>query len=432
MNEMIIPQGDGMLEMLRLKKYGGGKYSIRYRSFLTGGYKVIPVTKTGVFHCKDDATSWARANLREYLVKEVQMLERQTWRSNLKVLQLYNSYAEWRKEDQPRSAQQDLSMLINYGIPFFAGVLKEEDPNKWCEFGEELLEWLRKEARTKKEEPLAVSSCNKVINSLNHFVKWMVRKKHISYANARPFECIDQRKTNRRTEKDLVTDEVFDAVYNHISRQKNGKLYADMWKTQRACGFRVSELLGLTFHWLSDECPAFIKEDFVEKGLKVYGSIYLESQPAKPYVKRVNGVIPRTPLKWRDSISPDNARTVPILSKEVWDLLVERYDVECEKWEKKTYGLYKDSYLLFDGAQRNIYLRYIQEANASLGLKGDGSHILRHTLSTEWSLMRIEDKVKELVLGHKDQARKSYDHFAGKINAERAKAAPMRRLRKVG
>ncbi|RYZ54158.1 MAG: hypothetical protein EOP07_16490, partial [Proteobacteria bacterium] len=425
---MIIPQGDELLARLRLRKYGGGKYSVRYLSYLTGKYKCVSVRKSGVFTSKEAATEWARINLRDFLVKEFQTLERQNWRTNAKIVERFNEYSLWKIEEQPRSAKQDLSMLSNFGIPFFICELKEHNPNTWGEFGEELQTWLKKTAKTRKGETLAVSSANKIINSLNHFLKWMRRKKYIEYGNFRPFESFDQRKQNRRTEKDLVTEEVFLAIHKIISNQEGGKLFADMWWVQRKCGFRVSELLGLMFYWLSDECPDFIKEEFEPRGLKIYGSLYLESQPAKAYISRVDGTIERTALKWRDCISHENARTVPILEKETWKILVKRYGVQCELWDEKKFGPVKDAYLLFDGAQRNTYLERINQAYKQLGLKGGGSHVLRHSLSTEWGIMKINDKVKELVLGHKEDARKAYDHYAGKINAERAKAAPMKRF----
>lgn len=212
MDSFIIPQGDELIKRLRLKKYGGGLYSVRYLSFATGGLIKMPVKKTGQFETKEAATDWAKKHLRDYMVKELQLLERQNWRSNSKVTQLVHDYSEWRREDQPRSAQQDLSMLTNFGVPVFVSVMKLNDCNEWGEFGEELSEWLKKEAQTREGESLAISSCNKVINSLNHFMKWLKRKKHIEYKNYRQFEAFDQRKNNRRGHEDLVTPEVFKAV----------------------------------------------------------------------------------------------------------------------------------------------------------------------------------------------------------------------------
>lgn len=410
------------------KKYGSF-YSLRYYSPKTGKLTHVPLKKTGRFKSPDEAKNWADLHLKAIIHDEIKMLERQNWRSNITLTKHYVDYVVFRKEQNPRSAVQDLSMLANFGIPFFASILVERDPNRWWEFNEELLEWLKNEAKTQQGRHLAVSSGNKVINSLNHFLKWMKRKKIIEYGNFRPFEGFNQRKQRRRGSQDLLSPEVFSQIHTYFASRY--PLYADLWLTQRSMGFRINEILGLPFNCLLEDCPAFIKEEFERKDVKVFGSIYLESQPAKPYIKRVKGVIERAPLKWRNEISINNARTIPILSVELWNLLVGRYEAQCDLWDKKKHGPIKESYLLFDGAQRNIYLEAIREACASIGLESCASHILRHTLSTEWTALKISEKVSELVFGHKSQAHNRYVHIVGQVNAQTLKMAPVKRLTKI-
>lgn len=410
------------------KKYGGF-YSLRYNSPKTGKLTHVPLKKTGRLKSPEEAIEWAERHLKAIIHDEIKLLERQNWRSNVTLTKHFEDYKVFRVEQNPRSAAQDLSMLSNFGIPFLVGVIGERDPNHWWEYNEELLEWLKKDAKTRKGRVLAVSSGNKVVNSLNHFLKWMKRKKIIEHSNFRSFEGFDQRKQKRRGSQDLLSPEVFNKIHTYFSSRY--PLFADLWLTQRNMGFRVNEMLGLPFNWLSEDCPSFIKEEFERKGVKVFGSIYLESQPAKPYIKRVKGVIERAPLKWRNEISIDNARTIPILSAQLWNLLVGRYETQSELWEKKDHGPIKESYLIFDGAQRNLYLEAIREACSSLGLESCASHILRHTLSTEWTALKISDKVSELVFGHKAQAHSRYVHIVGQVNAETLKMAPVKRLTKI-
>ena len=419
---------DMFVKMIKTKKYGGF-YSVRYDSPVTGKLTHVSIKRTGRLASKEEAMEWANKHLRNLISEEVKLFERQNWRSNDTIVRHYNEYAKSRLEELPRSAQQDLSMLINFGIPFFICEVKQNDPNTWGDFGEEFMVWLKEGARTRKSEPLTVSSCNKVINSANQFLKWMKKKKIIEYKNFKQLEAFDQRKQNRRGSTDLVTPEVFEKVHSYL-KFKN-PLYADMWFVQRQMGFRANELLGLPFNWLSDECPDFIKSEFEGKELKVHGSIYLESQPALPYIKRVNGLIERAPLKWRPAIGPDYARTIPVCSEEAWNILVRRYETQCDHWEKQTFGPYKESYLLFDGAQRNRYLDTIREAYEKMGLESDGTHVLRHTVSTEWTYLKISERVCELVLGHKGDAHNRYVHIVGLINSERQKSAPMKRLLRV-
>lgn len=284
---------DMFIKMVKTKKYGGF-YSVRYDSPVTGKLTHVSIKKTGRLASKEEALAWADKHLRNLIADEVRLFERQNWRSNDTIVRHFNEYSKSRLEELPRSAAQDLSMLINYGLPFFICELKKNDPNTWGDFGEELMVWLKEVARTRQAEPLTVSSCNKVINAMNQFLKWLRKKKIIEYKNFKQLEAFDQRKQNRRGSNDLVTQEVFEKVYSYL-KHKN-PLYADMWFVQRHMGFRANELLGLPFNWLSDECPDFIKSEFESKDLKVHGSIYLESQSGKPYIKRVNGLIERVPL----------------------------------------------------------------------------------------------------------------------------------------
>jgi len=322
-------------------------------------------------------------------------------------------------------------MLRNYGIPFFADNMRRSDPNKWADFGEEFRTWLQDEALTLKKKRLSVATCNRVVSSMNKFLLWMKRKKIITHRNYRPFETVDQRGLRKRGVHDLVSDADYELVRNHMLTN-DGQLYADLWFTQRRMGFRVMELLGIPFCWLSDDCPDFIKQAFESKGCKVYGSIYLESQPKFDHIKLVNGLIERVPLKGRPSIGVDFSRTVPVLCPNLWDMLVERYERQRGLFESASLGplAVKESYLLFEGAQKRKYLQFIREAYKKEGREASGSHVLRHTVSTDWTALKIDSRTLELVLGHKEKSHAIYVHIVGQVNAERQKAAPLKRLLK--
>lgn len=401
----------------------GSYYLLSYKCPLTERQLKVPVRKSGRFPSRKDAEAWADKNLRSIVDERMRHLQSRDWSANDTIVRHVEAYSRFRIEQNPRSARQDLSVLKCFALPFFVSVMREPNPNNWGEFGEELLEWLKDKAKTRRGEPLAVSTANKVVNALNHFMKWMRKKKIIEYKNYRMFEAFDQRKQNRRGVNDLVSPEVFQRV--HKALLSVDQLYADLWLTQRHTGLRINELLGLAVNWLSEECPDYLREEFEPRGLTVYGSLYLESQPARPYIKRVNGIIERAPLKWRKEIGLDYSRTIPILDEGVWQMLVQRYQIQKTHWEAQSYGPIKESYLLFDGAQRNKYLEAIHYAYMGLGLESAGSHVLRHTLSTEWSQLKISSKTAEIVLGHKTSAHERYVHLVGLVNAERLKASPL-------
>ena len=115
---------------VQAKKYGGS-YSLRYISPVTGKLTHVSIKATGRFDSKEDAIAWADKNLRNLIAEEVKLYERQNWRSNDTIVRHYNAYSKDRHEENPRSAQQDLSMLVNFGLPFFCNVIKIQDPNDW-------------------------------------------------------------------------------------------------------------------------------------------------------------------------------------------------------------------------------------------------------------------------------------------------------------
>ncbi len=123
----IIPKGKELLKIPRIRKYKK-KYSVRYLSYITGKYKCIPIKKSGVFASKKAAVDWAKVNLRHFVAEKFKILAKHDWRTNSTILRHFNSYSEWRIEENPKSAIQDLSVLSNYGLPFFISVMKESDP----------------------------------------------------------------------------------------------------------------------------------------------------------------------------------------------------------------------------------------------------------------------------------------------------------------
>jgi integrase len=182
-------------------------------------------------------------------------------------------------------------------------------------------------------------------------------------------------------------------------------------------GLRVGELLGLALNSLSNKIPDEIREPFQRAGFTVYGVILLDSQPSDAYIMRgEGGEIPRSPLKWRKEISPRNSRTIPVIEKEAWNILATRWKMQKVFFDKRMFGIKRENYLLFDGAQRNTYLAELRQTYEKLGLRFKGSHVLRHTRATEFTLKGIPEKLQELVLGHKGLAQQRYIHIVELLN----------------
>lgn len=404
----------------------GDAFMLRYNCPLTGAFRSVPRRKSGLFSTKKEAFEWAEKNICKIIDGNTRFISRQKWRLNDKVLRQFNEYSIWRKAEYSRSYRYELTVLSNYVIPFFMNEQGLNDPNKWGEFGEEFTSWLQGSAKKKDGKLLAKNTVQRIVSAGNQFLKWMCRKKYIAYANYRPFELIHSRNHQRRSHQDLISDEVFHKV--HAYMKTKSQLYADMWYVQGRMGFRISELIGLAFHWLSHTCPSFIAEEFRANNIKVFGSIYLESQIAKQDVVRDKfGGFPRAPLKGRPAIGVEFSRTVPVLDNELWKILFRCYEVQVELWSAKVkkYGEEKDNYLLFDGAQSNAYRELIKEAFLSIGLVSTGTHIHRHTLSTKLAALKINSKVAELCLGHNAAAHERYVLIVAQVNFERSKAMLM-------
>jgi hypothetical protein len=409
-------------------KYGD-HFGPRYDSPLTGKLERIPRRITGHLPTQEAADAWIAANFDGLVGRELKILERQSWRDNTNILRIYTEFAAFRKEQIPKSADQDLSMLSNFGIPYFLTVAKEHDANKWWRHNRALHTWLRTEAFTEQGKLIAPSSANKVINSLNHFLKWM-RGEIIEWENFRPFECIRDTKRKLSTEEAYIMSDEFEAIATEIGRSY-GKLYEEMYRTQFEMGARVGEMLAIAFHNVSDKVPEALSKHFESVGYKVHGVVILECQPKEAYLSRDStGSFPKKPLKWRPEISIDHNRTVPICNEAIWDMLIDRHLEQADLFDEKKFGHEKRNYLIFDGAQRGKYLDAIREASEKLGYITKGSHACRHTRSTIWTNDGIDAKLSELTLGHKAASHEKYVHAVGLMNAEAERNKPTERLQK--
>lgn len=406
----------------------GEYYQVRYLSPISGKLVRIPLDKSGKFKTKEEAISWGRKNVKSMLDDERKRLNGRAWSRDIAVVKLLDEFVRYRQAENPRSRGQDKTWILNYVFPFFLGKKKIFDPNKWHKCQYEYHEWLRFEAKTKEGKPPTAASGNKAICTLNKFLIWLEEKNTIK--EYRRIKLFKQKHLNKRDSSHLVSDDVYNKVLKYLRKDKKTLVYADMWMTQRRMGFRANELMGLAFHWFSDECHDFIKEEFENKGLKVLGSLHLESQPSKAWIPNDRSKMQRVPLKGRPKIGDDFSRQVPIIGDDLWDMLLDRYNAQCKLYKKRKYGDSRDNYLLFDGANRIVYLKLIAKAYASIGLESHGSHVLRHTLSTEWTELKISEKVSELVLGHKRQAHENYVHIVGEVIRKRRLGAALKTFKK--
>lgn len=414
---------------VHIKKGKADNFHVTYFCHLTG--KEVRVTRrvAGVLNSKVEAEEWAKLNLATYLKNRKKFKDRDGWRVNRNIVRLFNEYKEVRQVLRERSCAGEFSQLSCYIFPYFIEVLKLPNPNKWCEYGEEFNSWLQKEARTLDGRKLSFGSAKRAISVANQFLLWLKRKKQIDRRSYRKFECHSIVKRDPTPITRLIDEKDFLRIHKYL--EVRYPVYADMWLLQGKTGMRANEIPGIAMHWLSNECSEEIKKEFVDRGFQVYGSIYLESQLEKRYVARnPDGSLNRVPLKDREAIGASWARTIPIVCEKLWEMLLDRYEQQCALWEKKDFGNQKLSYLIFGKTEYRNYLKVVHEAQTKLRLEVTGTHVLRHTVATDWALKKVSGKIAEVVLGHKGQAQERYNHVVEMINKERANFEAMPILRK--
>lgn len=419
---------DQFLSRLDCRKVGENQYILRYYNQLTKGSRRVFGENGAVFATRSDALDWARLNQKS-IVQEIEGNSgRHEWRLNRPIFERYKEYSAWKCKTSPRSATTHLSALRNYGLLFFVGFLKKK-PNEWYRYECEFIEWLQNRSNSKTGRPLALNTINGAINAINSFMKWLNKRNQIDNLSYRKFETLPSDYSDRRSVSDLISEDDSWKIYTWL--QGRSSLYADKWYVQYRLATRITENLGLSIDAVLEGCPTFIKEEFEAAGLKVYGSVYLESQPSKPYISReADGTIKHVPLKRRKGIGPAFGRTIPVTDEKCWEILSKRVLEQIENWQSRKYGENKGSYLIFEGAQAKPYRALLRQACESLGIDYRGTHIVRHGLSTAWGEVKMSSKVVELVLGHRGKAAERYHLVVEKVNSERTKPLSTLMLRK--
>jgi integrase len=112
-------------------------------------------------------------------------------------------------------------------------------------------------------------------------------------------------------------------------------------------------------------------------------------------------------------LSPEST---PISQKECWNILARRFAEQRELYKKLAHGPKKESYLLFDGAQRNTYISGLKEAYKKTGLRWKGTHAFRHTRATHLTMLGLSEKMQEVVMGHKGMSQQRYIHIVEVLN----------------
>lgn len=136
-------------------------------------------------------------------------------------------------------------------------------------------------------------------------------------------------------------------------------------------------------------------------------------------------------MKGRRKIDSSSGRTIPILDKRAFNILVRRFNVCTKQIESRIFGEEPRDYLLFDGLTKGTFASHLLRVYTAAGkYRSKSAHCLRHTFATELAGLSLGDNTLcKHVLGHRDEeTTERYVHLFEQINQQ----AKMKGQRKRG
>ncbi len=317
--------------------------------------------------------------------------------------ELIKIFEDRRKATVPNSHKTEMYLLTNYVIPFFLNEKECNNLNNWHIFYEDFRDWLQqvKPIKTKKDQTrLAYSTMNGCIKTLNAFMDVMYLKRQVG--ELRKMRQFPSHLLNKKTFEDVMSPHDIAAVFSKLSSFDSSS--ADMFYVSIHSGLRLGELLGLSVaDVFQGEPPAGdLNKSLKKYSFKTYGYIVLESQvDDKVAIRNSKGEVNRKPLKSRRTIEPSNSRTIPILDKKAFNILVARWKTQTAKLKTKQYGTNKKNYLLFEDINKNTYYNSFKEACRQAKTRDFSPHCSRHTYCTNLAGMTQGDIfLAQIILGH--------------------------------
>lgn len=375
----------------------------------------------------EDAENYCKSVAAERDAARIRAERRVEWQNrhfNFSVLM--DEYAVDRKKKAPNSWANDIYYTKAYVVPFFLNEAKQPSPLLWSDHYYEFREWLATVEPVNNKGGakvnISVSTQNHCIKALNNFLNFMMEVKRmdaVTLCKLHPRSAV-----NRKTIENVISKEWQERIHKELFQID--PLCADFFRLLNATGMRISEALGLSKADLFDELP---KDDafcvaMKKHGISSSGFIVLESQISDPVKMRSDDrTVRRKPLKHRKKICREEGRTIPILSDQVWDMLVTRWEIQHLNYEQRVYGASEKDYLIFEGLNKNRYSASLKKACLAAKARVYTPHDSRHTFSTELvGRVGCDYGVAQMVLGHKDQREtQSYTHLFEQIQLEQAR-----------
>lgn len=402
-----------------IKRDRGGK-----EYYAISGYD--PILKKNRTWKKSEIPSWVNsAEKADEFIKILQaQLQSATYRIQQKLkyknqffefqtlASLYSSEMQKRSKVDWKNSVRDLEHFV---FDFFLNIKHANNINDWPLHYSEFKDWLETTARPVKSNKsnISYSQMNSVISALNTFIEILKHKQKINFAVPK-CPCFPQSLIKRRNEEDVLGEEEKKDLLralNSINQE-----VADFVTVGLQVGGRVAELLGLSLADYHEGLPPqkILTDLLSQYNFVCYGYFAFNSQlvdPSKP--RDLNNQVHRKPLKHRKQISASDYRFAPIVSDEVHNLIVDKYNDALADFDKKTYGTNAKDYLLFNLTEGQINKALKAAYQTLKRYKPKTSHCFRHTFTSDLAgKVATDHRVFELILGHRDQkTTQSYNHI---------------------
>jgi len=428
-----------MFAVPRKQSSGKTKWYLRY--WEKGELKNICKKTYPDFWTKKDALKWIKSKKG---MKELDFVKRHSdgikwlkWKNDYaKINDLLEDFKEYHKENAPNSYMSAISYLEKYVIRFYIDIQKENNLKYWCRYHEEFRKFLKEKAfKVGTKTAIAYSTKNHCIRAYNNFMKFLKKKHYIEPHDYVPCESFAEHLVNQnaRGYEDIINLKEYGTLCEKLKESK------EYFMVLYNSGMRFHELYSLPMSAVyedNDNFPEFMREKFTSLGKSIYGYILLESQMKYKTIKRKKktGHIERKPLKGRRAITFKDARIIPIMDMDTWNIIVQNYNRAFDEHKKREFISSKENdYLLFnvnDSRLRRDFLLHCKK----------GFHACRHSFVTNLVGETRDMIITKAITGHKSDAFFKYLHIyeeialkakKGKVGSKRGKLSIVEDVKKA-
>jgi integrase len=407
----------------RSDRSGNHYYSVTY---VDGEGKRRRLPKSVCFQLKtfSEAKAFAKSESAKAATRKDYVQKKLEWRRQyLDFPAQLDKYQKWQEQRAPNSFESNVHYLEHWIFPFFLTQKGLNNPNDWHMYLREFVDWLQASGIHevgKKKKSLAASTVNNIAKTLNTFFRFLIEYGKIDPQNVRKCYTIPEHKLNHRGLDDVISEREMKSVYDRLIdiSKPTAEFFIVLWST----GMRFSELFGLP---ITSLFPAPVQnsdlhEEFQKAGLSYHGYLVLDSQPQHDDRRREQDKsIKRKPLKSCKVISDKHARTIPIVDKQIWNILASRYKLEVRRWENREYTKDKQDYVFFDDLEWNRAVNSLRRAYKELGINPKPFHCCRHSYTTLLVGKTRNFFLVRAITGHKkDKSFERYLHIYEKMARE--------------